>query len=779
MRTPFLAGFAALAVTGGSLLSIAAPAQAADAAVLYVRQFSTACSNTGPGTLAEPFCAVAPAAAIVTAGQTIDVGPGTYRERVIVASSGTPEQPIVFRSSSSTGDAYLVGPTAGLTIDGQHDITIQRFQATGATELPALDLRNASGVTVDGGGFSVADGSTAPVIRLTGVTQSSITRSYVGGPRISDGVVLDEATSGVSLAAMTVNGAPSTSIAVRSVGIRIAGHDNMVRNNTIEGFTGAAISVESGSSGTVVVNNLVNDGFGGGIHHHGGTGTAITNNTVRGRCLDSIRVDGASSGVSVQNNLLRYDTVLGNKSCPGAPADAVEIGVYGDATRDTVVDYNNADHYVASSPTIYAWNAPMSMAAFRAASGQAAHDRETADPRAGYDSANSAAPGYPEKDRSGTARVDDPAMPNTGAGPVTYADRGAVETIRGPQARLAATLDLAAGSVTADASASEAGVAAIASYRFDFGDGTVVTQDTPVASHQYATRGSFGVSVQVVGTDGRKSSVSQPVSVLPRTGTLGLLTLSGLRYVGPMAAVPWPSLAADHPSLDATSQFDLADAGNGQVALLARTSGQYVTADTAGVAALNWQGTAVTINQRFTLVSNADGTISLKSAASGRYVTATANITTPLIANATTIGANQKFYRVNVADAGRSFKARANNRYVTAESAGVKPLIANRTSVGPWERFDLVDLGNGQIALFARADNRFVTAESAGAKPLIANRASVGAWERFTLVRNADGTASLKAGVNKRYVTAESAGTKPLIANRTSIGLWEKFTLGA
>ena len=777
MRKPSVASFAALAITGGCLLSTAAPARAADPAVLYVRQLSTACSNTGPGTLAQPFCAIAPAAAIVTAGQTVDVGGGTYREHLTVASSGTPDQPIVFRSSSPTGKVFLIGTSAGITIDGQHDITIQRFQATGATELPALDISNASGITIDGGSFSVADGSASPVIRLTGVTQSSLTRSYVGGPRIADGVVLDTATSGVSLSAMTLNGAQSTSFAEQSVGIRIAGHDNTVRNNTIEGFTGAAISVESGASGTLVVNNLVNDGFGGGIQNHGGTGTAITNNTVRGRCFDSIRVDGASSGVSVQNNLLRYDTLLGNKSCAGGPADAVEIGVYGDATRDTVVDYNNADHYVASSPTIYAWNAPMSLAAFRAASGQAVHDRETADPRAAVDSANSAAPGYPEKDRSGTARVDDPAVANTGAGPVTYADRGAVETIRGPQARLAATLNLVAGSVTANASASTPGVTPIASYRFDFGDGTVVTQGTAIASHQYATRGTFAVSVEVVATDGRKSSASQQASVLPRTGTLGLLTLSGLRYVGPMAG-PAPALGADHPSLDATGQFDLVDAGNGQVALFAGTSGQYVTADTTGNAALRWQGIAVTTNQRFTLVRNADGTISLKAAASVRYVTATSDITMPLTANAATIGANQKFYRVNVADADRSFKARANNRYVTAESAGAKPLIANRTTVGTWERFDLIDLGSGKIALFARGNNRFVTAESSGTKPLIANRTSVGAWEKFTLIRNADGTVSLKAAVNSRYVTADSGGAKPLIANRTAIGPWEKFTLG-
>ncbi|MFC4149088.1 right-handed parallel beta-helix repeat-containing protein [Micromonospora mangrovi] len=774
MRKPLLAGLTAVAVTGGTLLSVA-PAMAADPAVLYVRQFSAACANTGPGTLAQPFCAIGPAAAAVTAGQTVDVGPGTYRERVTIASSGTPDQPIVFRGSSST--AVLAGPTAGITVAGQHDISIQRFQVVAALDAPALDLRDASGITVEGGGFGVADGAPVPAVRLVGVTRSSLTRGYVSGRPLLAGVTLDAATTGVKISAMTVT-ASLPDDADHGVGIRVEGDGNTIVGNDIDHFTDAAIAVESGAADTVVANNQIAGGQGYGIHNHGGSGTAITNNTVTDRCLDGIRVDGTSTGVSVQNNLLTYGSPLGTDYCTDTVRHGVLLGVHDEAVRDTVVDYNTADHYRSGYPTPYAWNGtPLSLAGFRAASGQAAHDLETGDPRANYDSANSAAPGYPATDRVGKARVDDPAVPDTGAGPVTYADRGALETIRGPEARIALALDLGAGAVTADATSSRSGVAPIASYQFDWGDGTSTTQATPVATHRYATRGTFIVYLRVTGTDGRNDAVSQQASVLPRTGTVGLLTLSGLQYVGALTA-PWPGLSGNRPALDATGQFDVVDAGSGRIALYWRAQGQYLAAAAGDVTVVTAGGTAVTDSQRFTQVRNADGTISLKAVLTGRYVTAPANVTTALIANATTIGTDQKFYRVTVTDTDRSLKAGANSRYVTADSGGARPLIASRTSVGPWERFDLVDLGNGQIGVFARADNRFVSADGAGTKPLIANRTSVGAWEKFTLVRNSGGTVSLKAAVNGRYVTAESGGARPLIANRATIGAWEKFTLG-
>ncbi|MFI2648634.1 right-handed parallel beta-helix repeat-containing protein [Micromonospora fulviviridis] len=773
MRKPLFAGLTAAALTGGSLLAFAGAAQAADGATLYVRPAATYCSDTGPGTYEQPFCSIGAAASVVSAGQTVELSGGVYREHVTVTRSGTPDAPIVFRGSSSS--SQLIGPAGGITIDGQHDIRIERIQVPGAADGPALDIRNATRVTVEGGGYSLTSGVTGTVVRLSGVTDSVLSNFFVSGSSLTTGMLLDETTSGVRLSAVGVIGNPNDPVE-QSVGIRIEGSDNTIVGGSFQRFTGAAVSVAPSARGTTVVNNEIGEGLGYGVHNAGAAGTAITNNTITDRCRGGVRVDGGSTGVSVQNNRLVKSR---DHSCPSPPGHGVQIAVEGSATADTVVDYNLADLYLSGSSAIYSWNGTrMGLAAFRTASGQAAHDLDTPGPTGGYDSANSAAPGFPATDRNGTARVDDPAVPDTGAGPLPYADRGAVETVRGPDSRFALTPDLDTGSVTVDASATVPGVAPIATYRFDFGDGTVVTQATPVATHRYATRNTYSVSVLATGTDGRKDGTTHAVSVLPRTGTVGLLTTSALRYVAPMANVPWSALGADRPDLGPTARLDLVDAGDGKVALFLRSAGRYVTADTAG-AALTYQTVVVGDTERFTLVRNADGTVSLKSVASGRYVTATANATTPLIANGTTVGTDQKFYRVDVANAGRTLKAGANGRFVTADSGSVKPLIASGTSAGTAQRFDVLDLGGGKVALLAWANRLIVSADGAGAKPLIANRTSAGAWEKFTLVRNTDGTVSLKAAVNSRYVTADSGGAKPLIANRTAIGPWEKFTLGS
>ncbi|MGW5669837.1 PKD domain-containing protein [Micromonospora sp. NPDC003776] len=769
MRRSSLAGLTAIAVTGSSLLVTGGAAQGAEALTYYVRQESTACSDTGPGTLAQPFCSIGPAAAVATAGQTVDVGRGSYPERVTIANSGTPEQPITFLASEV---ATLTGPNGGFVIEGQHDVVLQNLRVRGAADVPALDLRNASDVTIRGGSYAMADLPTAPAVRLAGVASSSLTRFTISGNNLADGVTMDAATSGVTLDHLNVLSADNS--ARESAGIRNGGPGNTIVNNFLSGFGSAAIAVGPEASGTVVANNEVRGGIGYGIHNRGATGTAITNNSVNGRCQDGIRVDETSTGVSVQNSYLVSNGLFGQSYCPSSGPGGAEIGIYGGATGDTVVDYNNTYHNASPSGAAYSWNGTrMSLAAFRTASGQAAHDIDTPWTRDREDAANSAAPGYQATDRLGTARADNPAVANTGAGPVPWADRGATEFVGTPVARFDTALDLGTSSVTVDASTSAPGYVPITSYVFDFGDGTVVTQNTPVAAHRYAAFGDYTVSVKVSGSDGRVSGATlQGVSVLRRIGTVGLLSLTSLRYAGASTGSP---LVADQGRLGATAQFDLADA-SGQVALFSRAAHRYVSVGTSTlVPASPMASTAA----RFDLLRNTDGTISLRAAANNRYVSA-ASATAPLVADATSIGTSQKFYRVNVADSGRSLKARANMRYVRSDGANAKPLIASSTSVGLWERFDLVDLGNGQIALLAQSNNRFVTAPSAGTMPLIANRTTIGTAERFTLVRNSYGTVSLKASANNRYVTAASAGAKPLIASSTRIGLgsWEKFNLG-
>jgi hypothetical protein len=196
MRTPFRSGVTALAVTSGALLGSVIPAHAADPAVLYVKAKAASCSDSGSGTVEQPFCTVGAAAAVVTAGQTVEIAAGTYPERVTIPRSGTPDRPITFRMTPPGGPS-LTGPTAGIVIDGLHDIRLQNVKVTLPVDVPALDIRNSSAITIERGTFVLAKTATAPAIRLAGVTASRLNSPYIGGWAGGGGLFMDAATTGI------------------------------------------------------------------------------------------------------------------------------------------------------------------------------------------------------------------------------------------------------------------------------------------------------------------------------------------------------------------------------------------------------------------------------------------------------------------------------------------------------------------------------------------------------------------------------------------------------
>ncbi|MFC0005198.1 right-handed parallel beta-helix repeat-containing protein [Micromonospora siamensis] len=764
MRRSPLAGLTAFAVAGGTLLT-GPPAYAA-ASYRYVAQNSASCSDTGPGTQEQPYCTIGAAAAAATAGTVVRIGSGTYRERVTVPRSGTPDLPITFEATGAGADRpWLAGATAGFVVDGQHDIVLRNVQVREATTGAVLDVRNASTVLLDGVRVEVPYRSAAQGIRLAGASGVTVRQSYLATHLAA--VTMDAATRGVTVASSRFWGQNTDT--GTGTGVEVAGSGVTVAGNEFHNWSEAAVATGSGAARAVVVNNAIEGWSGRGVVDRA-TGTMISNNDVVTYCADGIRIEGTSTGASVQNNVVRRAYAQQGIACDGP---GVAITVLGAARPVTTVDYNNT---YANGPT-YSWDhTTMDLATFRGVSGQAAHDRHTQRPVDRQDSANSAAPGYPATDQIGQARADNPNVPNSGTGPVTYADRGPVETIVRPQAELGLALDLGTLAVTADAAASTPGWFPLASYRFDFGDGTVVTQSSPKATHRYADPGTYRVAVRVAGTDGSTAETARSVSVLRRVGTVGLLARSNLRYVAPLLDQSL-GLRADHYGVDSVDKFDVADTGNGAVALFSRSRQRYVSADDNGNGRVLADDLAATGARRLTLIRNRDGSTSVRTS-SGRYLSTSGSGGT-LQAAGTTISRFEQFHLVDVANANRTLKARANGRYVTASSTAATPLIASATGVGVAQRFDLVELSNGNYGVFARANNRFVTAASLGTKPLVNTVVVPGRWEeRFNFVRNRDGSTSIQSAVNGRFVTADDAGAGPLIARAVNITSWEQYTLG-
>ena len=111
-----LAATAALAMLAGSTTGWlpGAVATAAAQTVFIVDGSSAACSATGPGTSASPYCTISAALlAHHDPGTTIQVMPGVYHEQVTVPASGLPGSPIVLQAMGT--DA------APVVIDGADD----------------------------------------------------------------------------------------------------------------------------------------------------------------------------------------------------------------------------------------------------------------------------------------------------------------------------------------------------------------------------------------------------------------------------------------------------------------------------------------------------------------------------------------------------------------------------------------------------------------------------------------------------------------------------------
>ncbi|GGO18446.1 ThuA domain-containing protein [Micromonospora parathelypteridis] len=123
--------------------------------------------------------------------------------------------------------------------------------------------------------------------------------------------------------------------------------------------------------------------------------------------------------------------------------------------------------------------------------------------------------------------------------------------------------------------------------------------------------------------------------------------------------------------------------------LRARANNQYVSAPNA-TTALIANRSAIGTSERFDVVDLGNGNVALRAKSNGQFVAAENAGAAALIANRASAGAWETFQLVRNSDGTVSLRATVNNRYVAAENAGAAALIANRTSIGQWEKFDLV-----------------------------------------------------------------------------------------
>lgn len=441
--------------------------------VLYVDNTNSACTDSGTGTAAAPFCTVQAAFNDAAAGKTVEIEAGTYTSPATLTASGTADAPITvrfgwspnttFNPTTAPGFALPQGSKASaLTISGASYVDVDYAMAqTSEDYADAVSVTNSSHVEFDGGFVNNA----ATDIGISG-TSSDVTVEQMS--LLSDGT---------------------------AVSIGSAATDTVVTTNEMDGDASSAV----------------------GVAVNGASGTDIVSNTMGSECIAGISVSGGATATTVENNVI---TTIADDSgyCSTDLATALGLNVSSDSAAGTTEKYDTISTY--DSPAVeWAGQTYTATAAFQTATGQGTADYLLSDNTktipAGdtVDSADALAPGELATDRLGNSRVDDPQVPDTGTG-VGYYDRGSTEL----QDPMAATL----WGVAADGGLSGHAVYKISgcgqwSTSFTgsiaWGDGTSTPLTTLecsgndfVAAHTYPTPGKYEVDLSA--TDGIGNVVS-------------------------------------------------------------------------------------------------------------------------------------------------------------------------------------------------------------------------------------------------------------------------------
>ena len=107
---------------------------AASLSTRYVDGSTVRCSdNSRSGSITHPFCTISAAAARVSAGVTVKVAAGIYRERVVVPVSGTADRPIVFTAAPKAA-VVITGQKNGFLIRGRNWVRVNGFTVTHTSE---------------------------------------------------------------------------------------------------------------------------------------------------------------------------------------------------------------------------------------------------------------------------------------------------------------------------------------------------------------------------------------------------------------------------------------------------------------------------------------------------------------------------------------------------------------------------------------------------------------------------------------------------------------------
>jgi parallel beta-helix repeat protein len=447
---------------------------ASTGSIFYVDKTNAACTDTGTvGSLALPFCTIGRAAYLAVAGQTVHVLHGSYAETVTPRNSGTAGNPITYWADS------------GVTVTGQPQLTVSPFTAYPGFAISTKSYLVITGFNVTQTGMQgiYADSSDHLTISNNHVSYSGVTSTthpYEQGiylktttySTISGNIADHNTCIGIRLLNNSNNNLVSNNISFSNysvietdaAGIETTGSsyntiiDNITYSNEDSGiniYVNSSTKVQS--TYNLVIDNLSYENGDHGIDTNNSPYNTYIGNTVHGNGTTGINVEGEATTGSHHTTLVN-NISAGNGFAPPAGSFGGDLRVDSASVTGTTADYDLFNREDATVQII--WNDVnyTSLAALHAdVPTQEVHGlegdprfvtpitsvvRHTGVPYVGtgivgnyylnpgspaIDSANADAPSQPLSDIQGNARMDDPSIPNTGAGVRTFDDRGAYE----------------------------------------------------------------------------------------------------------------------------------------------------------------------------------------------------------------------------------------------------------------------------------------------------------------------------------------------------------------
>ncbi|MFJ9949941.1 PKD domain-containing protein [Kitasatospora sp. NPDC091207] len=552
------------ALLGLSVIGAGASAGTARADVtdLYVDKTAAACSNTSgsAGSKATPYCTIAAATAVVLPGQTVHIAGGSYQEGIQLTRSGTPSAPITILGKPyvpGDEDVTTLSPYGTLphlvSLTGVHDVVLGNL--FGQSWQEGALVTDSQRVTLDrlvifsSGG----EGAGYPGVRITGassdvtLSRSSVTSSHAAGVRVEGGlrtVLTTNEIDGNAGQGVVLADAP----------------DSVVTGNTVAGVCGPMIELAGASTGTTLRNNVLDQ------DEHG--------SPAWGHCASTAPGDLAVSAASTAGTTADYNLVTTGTAAPYSWAGQgyATVGQFRQGTGQGAHDLtaSREDLRKPNSPAVDSADAGAPGAlgtdllarprvdnplVANTGTGAGYHDRgavEEQDPLAASLSQTQQPAGQP------LTFVFDGRVESTWAAATTTLDFGdgsaPVSPVTFPvkhdyaegtyQATLTATDALGltrtatsyvgakvgpiqpriqvwagSGGSGLDVTAYAPGTVSpwpVASYRYDFGDGTapsVVAPSVPSVRHFFAKPGTYTVTVTVTDDHGRSASAAQAVSV--------------------------------------------------------------------------------------------------------------------------------------------------------------------------------------------------------------------------------------------------------------------------